>query len=246
MVGGGWLRGVRLELDEREPQDYPYSIPAVAALRDELPLDPAITFLVGDNGSGKSTLIEAIAAAAGFNPEGGSRNFSFQTRDSTSPLHERLRLVRGIQRPATGYFLRAESFFNVATQIEQLGEEVTKAHGGASLHEQSHGESFISLALHRFGPRGLYLLDEPEAALSPGGCLAMLRRIHDLIAEDGQFVIATHSPLLMAYPGAVVYELDEHGIAQVDYRQTGTYQLFEAFLDSPDRFLRHLLDGPEP
>ena len=240
-MGGGWIRSVRFERQEVPDLDvHPFDLPAVQAL-DELDLDPGVTVLVGENGSGKSTLVEAIAVAAGFNAEGGSRNFAFTTRDSTSPLHEHLRLVRAPRRPSTGFFLRAESFFNVASQVELLGREIAKAYGDRSLHEQSHGESFLSLVLHRFGPHGLYVLDEPEAALSPQGCLALLRAMHDLVAAGGQFLVATHSPLVMAYPGATLYELDDDGIQVVAYDELAHVQLYRTFLDAPERMLRALL-----
>lgn len=242
MRGGGWLRAVRLELDEAVDRGaYPYTLRAVQALEDEVALDPAVTFLVGDNGSGKSTLIEAVAVAAGFNAEGGSRNVNFETRGSTSSLHQAIRIVRDVRRPSTGFFLRAESFFNVATEVEALGPAVAQAYGDRGLHEQSHGESFLSLAMHRFGPNGLYLLDEPEAALSPQGCLALLRRIHDLVDDGGQFVIATHSPLLIAYPHATIYELDDRGLTPTSFDDTHLAATYRAFLASPDTFLRHLL-----
>ena len=238
-MGGGWIRAVRLEQGGIEdPTVHPFDLPAVRAL-DELTLDPGVTLLVGENGSGKSTLVEAIAVAAGFNAEGGSRNFAFSTRDSTSGLHRHLRLVRAPARPATGFFLRAESFFNVATQVEELG--VADAYGERGLHEQSHGESFLSLVLHRFGADGLYVMDEPEAALSPRGCLALIAAMHDLVAAGSQFVVATHSPLLMAYPGATILELDEDGIRAVDYDEVAHVQLYRSFLDAPERFLRTLL-----
>src|SRR5213080_2922437 len=165
-----FVRALVLKQDEVESFDaYPFSIPAIRHL-DELRLDSAVTLFAGENGSGKSTLVEAIAVAAGFNAEGGSRNVTVSTRASHSPLHKHLRLVRGTRRPRTGYFLRAESFFNVATYLERLEDPGALApYGGRSLHEQSHGESFISLLKHRFGPGGLYILDEPEAALSLGG-----------------------------------------------------------------------------
>jgi predicted ATPase len=249
MSGGGWLRAVALRLDDGPAAErHPFSIPGIAALAQGLALHPAVNFFVGENGSGKSTLLEGIAVAAGFNPEGGSRNFNFETRDSTSALHTRLRLVRHVRRPSTGYFLRAESFFNVATQVdelERLDPSILEAYGGHSLHEQSHGESFLALAMHRFGPNGLYLLDEPEAALSPQGCLALLRRIHDLVADGGQFLVATHSPLLIAYPHATVYELDDDGIEPIAYHRSRGYRLFETFMESPERFLHHLLDAGE-
>ncbi|MDQ3299667.1 MAG: AAA family ATPase [Myxococcota bacterium] len=217
--------------------EYPFSIPAIHALH-ELKLDPRVTFFVGDNGSGKSTLVEAIAIAAGFNAEGGSRNFNFHTRRSESELHKFIRLVRGVRRPRDGYFLRAESFFNVATEVERLG--VLGSHGGTSLHEQSHGESFLALAVERFGDNGLYILDEPEAALSPQRQLSLLAIIHRLVAQGTQFIIATHSPILMAYPHAVIYQLGPKGIAKVAYEETEHFQITRDFLNGRDRFFRHL------
>lgn len=197
------VRSVVLKRDEIDDFDvYPFSIPAIRQL-DELELDPHVTLLAGENASGKSTLVEAIAVAAGFNPEGGSRHMTVSTRPSHSALHEHLRLVRGTRRPRTGYFLRAESFFNVATHVEGIPEAVA-AHGGIPLHEQSHGESFIALVTHRFGPRGLYILDEPEAALSVHGVLALMRRMHELVALGSQFIVSTHSPILLGYPGAKI------------------------------------------
>ena len=240
-MGGAWIRAVRLEREGiPDPTVHPFDLPAVQAF-DELQLDPGVTLLVGENGSGKSTLVEAIAVAAGFDAEGGSRNFTFSTRDSTSGLHRHLRLVRAPGRPATGFFLRAESFFNVASEVEQLGAEIAKAYGDRSLHEQSHGESFLSLVLHRFAGDGLYVMDEPEAALSPQGCLALIAAIHDLVTAGSQFVVATHSPLLMAYPGATILELDDDGITEVAYDDVAHVQLYRSFLDAPERFLRPLL-----
>jgi predicted ATPase len=176
-------------LRERVPSfdKYPFSIPAIAKL-DTLDFHPAVTFLIGENGSGKSTLIEAIAIAAGFNPEGGSRNFSFKTRASESELHRALRFARGVTRPRDGFFLRAESYFNVATEIERLdegggGPPIINSFGGRSLHEQSHGESFLALAEHRFRDGGLYILDEPEAALSPTRQLTFLAIMHRLVTH---------------------------------------------------------------
>lgn len=239
--GGGFLRWI--ELDEPGDVDrYPFGLPVVAALRaaGQLDLDPAVTFLVGDNGAGKSTLVEAIAVAAGFNPEGGTVNFRFSTRASESSLGAHLRLVRGVGKPSTGFFLRAESFYNVATEIDSLG--ATGSYGGRSLHERSHGESFLDLATHRFGPRGLYLLDEPEAALSVHGCLALLARIHDLVEEGSQFVVATHSPILLAVPGARILHIDAAGsIAAVAYDDAPPVQMTRSFLADPGRYLHHLL-----
>ncbi|MFF4880730.1 AAA family ATPase [Micromonospora sp. NPDC000668] len=239
--GGGFLRWVELAEGDANVSDYPFTLPVVAGLRaaGRLELDPAVTFLAGDNGTGKSTLIEAIAVAAGFNPEGGSTNFRFSTRETESALGEHLRLVRGIRKPRTGFFLRAESFYNVATEIDRLG--VAAGYGGASLHERSHGESFLDLATHRFKPRGLYLLDEPEAALSVHGCLALLTRIHDLTRAGSQFVIATHSPILLAVPHARILQIAPSGvISHVDYDDAQPVLLTRSFLANPQRYLHHL------
>jgi predicted ATPase len=242
------VRSVRLRRDEiPDAQAWPWSLPAVRALHD-LPLDPGVTFIVGQNGSGKSTLVEGIAVAAGFNPEGGTTNFGFATReDSTSPLADLLTLVRGSRRPRTGFFLRAESMFNVASEIDRLdaepglGTKVIESYGGVSLHEVSHGEGFLAIAMHRFGPEGLYVLDEPEAGLSPRSCLALLARMHDLVTEGSQFVVATHSPMLLAYPGARIYELDEDGLAEVAFDDADVVRLTRGFLEAPERYFRHLL-----
>ena len=161
------------------------------------------------------------------------------TRPSHSDLHRYLRLVRGTRRPKTGYFLRAESFFNVATYIEQIPEAV-ESHGGRSLHEQSHGESFLSLITHRFGPNGLYILDEPEAALSVRGNLALMRRMHELIRQGSQFIISTHSPILLGFPGAKIYVLDGDGIHETAYDRTDVYEVTRTYLNDRDAFFRHL------
>jgi len=224
---------------------YPFSIPAVRAL-DTLPLGKEVTIFVGENGSGKSTLLEAIAVGLGFNAEGGSKNFHFGTRQTHSELHRYLRLSRSFKKYRDGYFLRAESFYNVASNIDELDEEpaasppIIDSYGGVSLHQQSHGESFLSLLVERFGGLGLYLLDEPEAALSPTRQLAVLSRMRQLIAQDSQFVLATHSPLLMAYPGALIYQIDASGIYPIAYEDTEHYQISKAFLDNPERMMGQL------
>ncbi|HYN97776.1 MAG TPA: AAA family ATPase [Pilimelia sp.] len=243
--GGGFLRWVELAEADADLSGYPFTLPVVAGLRaaGRLTLDPAVTFLAGDNGTGKSTLIEAIAVAAGFNPEGGTANFRFSTRAKESPLGEHLRLVRGVGKPRTGFFLRAESFYNVATEIERLG--LQGSYGGRSLHERSHGESFLDLAAHRFGPHGLYLLDEPEAALSVHGCLALLTRIRDLVEAGSQFVIATHSPILLAIPDARILQIDGGGaINPVGYDEAQPVELTRSFLADPKRYLHHLFTEP--
>ena len=232
------VRSVVLKRDGIDDLEaYPFSIPAIRQL-DELRLDPHVTLFAGENGSGKSTLVEAIAVAAGFNAEGGSRNVTVSTRPSHSVLHKHLRLVRGTRRPRTGYFLRAESFFNVATYLEDIPESV--AWYGGRLHEKSHGESFISLVTNRFGPNGLYILDEPEAALSLRGNLALIRRMHDLVADGSQFIVSTHSPILLGYPGATIYVLSDAGIVETRYEDTEVVELTRSFLDDRDQFLRHL------
>ncbi len=243
----GYLRAVRLVRDSvRDFEVYPFSIPSIRAL-DEIELDANVTFLIGENGSGKSTLIEAIAVLAGFNAEGGSKNFRFGTRRSDSCLHQFMRPVRGVRRPHDGFFLRAESYFNVGTEIERLdaepsgGGRIIDNYGGVSLHEQSHGESFLALATHRFRGHGLYILDEPEAALSPQRQLTLLSIIHDLVEERAsQFVIATHSPILMAYPNALIYQLGSNGIERVAYADTEHYRITRDFLNSPERYFNTL------
>lgn len=210
-------------------------------------LSQAGDLLCGENGTGKSTLLEAIAAAWGFNPEGGTRNFTFSTRPSHSALWRSLTLTkRGFARD--GFFLRAESFYNVATSIEQLDSQpafsppVIDSYGGVSLHRQSHGESFLALVQNRFGGHGLYLLDEPEAALSPTRQLSLLALLDQLVREDSQLIIATHSPILMALPGAEILQFSQEGVEPVSYRDTEHYQITRRFLEDPDRMLRYLLE----
>jgi len=245
LAAGGYVRAVSL-MRERVPSfgQFPYSIPAVRGL-GTLSLHPRVTFLVGENGTGKSTLIEAVAEAAGFNPEGGSKNFNFLTRRHESELARALQLVRGVRREKDGFFLRAESFFNVATEIEELGVPL-KHYGGKSLHAQSHGESFLALATNRFAGEGLYILDEPEAALSPSRQLALLKILHHQAQRLGsQFIIATHSPILMAYPDATIYELSSSGIGPVEYEDTEHYQITSGFLARRESFLHHLFEEGE-
>lgn len=242
-----YVREIKLRRERISSFDqYPFSLPAVRNFHT-LALHPAVTFIVGENGSGKSTLLEAIAVAWGFNPEGGTRNFQFQTRASHSTLHEYLLLVKGVNRPKDGFFLRAESFFNLGTDIERMDAEIADAppiidsYGGRSLHEQSHGESFFALMMHRFGGQGFYVLDEPEAALSPSRQLATIVRMHQLVQTRSQFIIATHSPILMAYPNAWLYQITTEGLARIEYQQTEHYIVAKRFLNDPERELRALL-----
>jgi predicted ATPase len=246
MLSDQYLVEIRLDRARVPSFDtYPFSLNAVRNL-EELPLHKAVTFVIGENGSGKSTLLEALAVAWGFNAEGGTQNFSFDTRASHSPLYDYVQLSRGYKKPANGYFLRAESFYNVATEIEALDKEpggrpIIASYGGVSLHEQSHGESFLALLLHRFSGNGLYILDEPEAALSPTRQMAALARIHHLVRDGAQFVIATHSPILMAYPNAWIYSLDDEAITRIAYEDTEHYQVTRDFLNNPERMLAILL-----
>jgi predicted ATPase len=248
MIGPQYVSHVSLRREKVESFDrYPFSLAAVRTL-ERLELHPKVTFFIGENGSGKSTLLEAMAVSLGFNAEGGTKNFRFGTRASHSVLHEYLRIAKGVRRPKDGFFLRAESFFNVATQIEALdaefsfGPPVIDSYGGRSLHEQSHGESFLALMTNRFGGHGLYILDEPEAALSPQRQLAVLARIHDLVRDASQFIVATHSPILMAYPEAWIYECGSEGIRQVAYEDTEHYRVTKSFLTNPKRMLDVLLE----
>jgi predicted ATPase len=225
----------------RHPDHYAFHLPA---LRDfsQLTLHPRVTFFVGENGSGKSTLLEAIAISNGVNAEGGSRNMMFATRETHSEFHEALKLRRYHALVPDAWFLRAESLYNVASEIDRLGVE--RSYGGKSLHAQSHGESFLSLIANRFG-QGLYFLDEPEAALSPQRQLEFLLLLHAIVQQDSQLVIATHSPIIMSYPDAQILQFDDRGITPVEYRDTEHYRVTKSFLDAPERMLKHLLtDDP--
>lgn len=215
-------------------EHYPFSIPALRAL-DELDVNHPVTFFVGENGSGKSTLLEAIAVAAGLNPEGGTRNLRFSNRPTESVLHEHLKLVWR-ERQRWAFFLRAETFFDTATAYEGVGTD--------GFHTRSHGEQFIEAAMEKFQPGGFHLLDEPEAALSGLGQLKLLRRIYDVVREGGQFVIATHSPILLAYPDARIYEFAAR-VRPVAYEDCEPYQLTKSFLDAPEQYLHHLFADDE-
>jgi predicted ATPase len=219
--------------------DHPFSVPAIQRL-ETLELHPKVTFFVGENGSGKSTLLEGIAEKLGFNIEGGTKNTNLEIGEYSSPLTRCLRLSRTSIRPMDGFFLRAESFFNFATLIDEE-KYGTWCYGGKSLHEQSHGESFLATMQHRLGGHGLYLFDEPEAALSPQRQLSMLVRLHDLVDDFSQFIIATHSPLIMAYPDAWIYHFGPEGIQRIDYEDTEHYQITRSFMRDPKIMLKRLL-----
>lgn len=240
-----YVRGLRLN-QPLDQEDYLGRLPVLRYLQSSggLHFNRPVTFLAGDNGMGKSTLLEALAVALGFNPEGGSVNFNFSTRDSHSALGRYLTVVRGTRRERDGFFLRTESLYNLASNIDDLGEGLEYSYGGRSLHSRSHGEGLLSLVANRFGGHGLYLLDEPEAGLSPANQLSLLCLLHQLEAEDSQFIIATHSPILLAWPGAEIFLLSSQGVESVDFRDTQHYQLTRRFLNDPEGMLK-LLFNPD-
>ena len=242
-----------MELPEPVPRDsYLARLPVVRHLAEKkIEFHKQVTFFVGENGSGKSTLIEALAISQGFNPEGGTKNFRFSTENSHSDLCDYLRVARGVVYPRDGFFLRAESFYNVASNIDQMDREggcgapVIMSYGGVSLHRQSHGESFLALAENRFGGQGLYILDEPEAALSPRGLIRLMQRMDELVRQDSQFIIATHSPMLLAFPDAEVYRIREDGIESVRFRDTDHYRTTVRFLQNPESAVEEILGRGE-
>jgi predicted ATPase len=233
-----YLRSVRLE-GTFQSRTYPFNIPAIAKL-GTIDFHESVTFFVGENGSGKSTLLEAIALAMGFGAEGGNKNILFETAATVSALHNNLKLVKSYLAPKDHFFLRAESLYNVATFIDDIGVDM-RSYGGMSLHECSHGEAFLRLLVHKFRGKGLYLLDEPEAALSPSRQLAALVRMHDLVLAESQFIIATHSPILMAYPDAKIYLFDEAGPRPIAYEETEHHQVTRDFLNNFPKRLETLL-----
>jgi len=219
---------------------YPFSIPAIKQLTS-LEFHPRVTFFVGENGTGKSTLLEAIAVAEGFNPEGGSRHAMFKTKDThDDSLPGKLWLGKNKIPRGDSFFLRAESFYNFSSYIQEIG--YSHAYGDRPLHEQSHGEAFLSLLVHRLSGNGLYLFDEPEAALSPQRQLTFLAALHDLVQRGGQFIIATHSPIILGYPDAQILHFTEGGIAPIAYEDTEHYKVTRSFLTRRDLMLQELLD----
>ena len=234
------LRAVRME--DHGETGFPWDLPAVRSLAArELELHPEVTFLVGENGSGKSTLVEAIAAKLDLDAEGGDVDRRFDERVADSDLHSALRLERGPRRPSMRYFLRAESFFNVARTVD-AHEGLLARHGGRPLHEMSHGESFLALVNERFYPDGLFVLDEPEAALSFTSCLALVGILDRLARAGGQVLCATHSPLLTALPGATVLQLGDGGIEPVDWQDLDLVDHWRRYLGDPRAYLRHVLE----
>jgi len=241
-----------MELPEPLPREsYLNTLPVVKHLSErKIEFHKQVTFFVGENGSGKSTLIEALAVSLGFNPEGGSRNFNFSTRNTHSELCDYLRVARGVIRHRTGFFLRAESYYNFATNLEKLDEDeegdysdspLMSRYGSRSLHQQSHGESFLALVENRFYPNGLYILDEPEAALSPSGVIRLIRNMDRLVRQDCQFIIATHSPMLIAFPDAEIYQIEENGIRSIRFQETDHYRTTVRFLQNPESAIEDIL-----
>jgi predicted ATPase len=238
----------KVRISEISENSYLKELPVVKSLLKmrELNFDNQIVFIVGENGTGKSTLIEAIAVKAGFNGEGGSKNFNFETKNTVSNLSNYITLSKK-DYEKDGFFLRAESFYNVASQVDELYEDEFKANvptsfGNISLHNQSHGESFLALVQNRFFGQGLYILDEPEAALSPSRQMTLLVEFNRLIKQNSQLIIATHSPILLSYPGAIIYQITSDGIEQVRYEDCEHVTLMKEYLNYPDRMLKYLLE----
>ena len=224
-----------------DPESYPFNLPAVASWQT-LELHEKVTFLVGENGSGKSTLIEAIAVAMGLNAEGGSRDHRFKVEDTHSRLHAQLKMVRGTKRPKDSYFLRAESLYGQATYLDATS--TLDRYGERKLHTQSHGETVMALFQNRFEGKGFYVLDEPEAALSPRRQLAFLCRLHELVQNGSQFVIATHSPIILSYPDARIYHMTPEGPQQTKWDDFDHVNLTRDFLMYPEAYLYEIMEEP--
>ena len=243
-----YINGIQFD-NKLDKNSYLCKLPIIKYLANngELSFSSNVTFFVGENGTGKSTLLEAIAVAYGFNPEGGSKNFNFSTNATHSELFEHITVSKN-GYAKDGFFLRAESLYNVATNIDSLDREPSPApriidsYGGVSLHNQSHGESFLSIVQKRFFGKGLYILDEPEAALSPMRILTLMAEINELLKKDSQFIIATHSPILITFPGAEIFEFSKDGINKVNYAETEHYIVTKSFLDNPTKMLHYLLN----
>ncbi len=233
-----FIQSISIDWDKINRGSYLRNIEAIKGL-DRLEFTRSITFFVGENGSGKSTMLEAIAVAAGFNPEGGTKNYSFSTYDSHSELCQVMRIARGYRKANWGYFLRAESFYNVATKEEEYSDE---NHPSEKFHEKSHGESFLAIAQKQLKPNGLYFLDEPEAALSPQRQLTLLMEIYECAKQNSQFIIVTHSPILLGIPHAEILSFDNGQIHACHYEETDSYQVMEMFINNRKQLLSRLLE----
>lgn len=243
----GFISEILFNTEASNLNRHPYNLDVLKNL-NSLALNDKVTFIVGENGSGKSTLIEAIAIAYGFNSEGGSINFNFSARFSSSDLHKNIQIKKTLNRPKDGYFLRAESFFNVATNIEEMdaipaaARKIIESYGGKSLHEQSHGESFLSLFLNRFRGNGFYILDEPEAALSAQRQLTFVSHLHEFVENNSQFVIATHSPIILSYPNSIIYEIGKDDLNIVKYEDTEQFKSMKLFINNYPSILKNIMD----
>lgn len=236
-----FLQSISIDWNRISRDSYLRGITSIRGLR-QLAFTAPVTFFVGENGSGKSTLLEAVAVASGFNPEGGTKNYSFSTYDSHSELCDALRISRGYRKAGWGYFLRAESFYNVATKEMEYADS---RHPSERYHERSHGESFLALAQRHLKPNGLYLLDEPEAALSPQRQLTLLMEIYECAKQGSQFLIVTHSPILLGIPGADIWTFDDGPVHRCGYEETDSYQVMEMFINNRKQLLKRLLDFRE-
>lgn len=235
-----YLREIKMKSDQSfDRSSYPFNIPAIRDLQS-LDFHPDVTFFVGENGSGKSTLIEAIAVAMGFNAEGGTKQSTFSTSRTHSTLHNHLKTIKSFKYPKDGYFLRAESFYNLATLMDETG--YLTMYGGKSLHQQSHGESFMATLVNKLQGNGLYIMDEPEAALSPARQMAAVSAIHQLVEENSQFIIATHSPILLAYPRSKIYSFSTTGIEEIAYEDTEHYSVTRDFLNNYSEMMKILME----
>ncbi|MCQ4795867.1 AAA family ATPase [Anaerofustis stercorihominis] len=239
MMNDLFIRGVKIKFDDIKESSYVKEIQSIKNTK-ELTFNKNVTFFSGENGSGKSTLLEAIAINYGFNPEGGSKNFAFSIKETHSDLNENITLIKGTRPSKDGFFLRAESFYNVASKLDEYG--AINSYGGTSLHQKSHGESFLSLVEYRFWGKGLYILDEPEAALSVERQFTLLIHINRLAKEGAQFIIATHSPILLALPSSEILSFDNDDISKITYEETSSYQLMKTFIENKDYMLKLLLE----
>lgn len=236
-----YIDRIHINWDKVEPDSYLTRIPAICLLQELQFLKP-VTFFVGENGSGKSTLLEAIAIAYGFNREGGSLNYSFSTHDDYSELCDAITIGRGIRDKNRGFFLRAESFYNVSTKAIEYEQGWGPMYGDRTLHEQSHGESFLNF-IKTFTRTGIFLMDEPEAALSPNRQLALFSRITEMSRDGSQYIIVTHSPILLAIPGADIIQFDGQGMHYVDYEETESYRITEMFINHREMMVETLTEG---
>ena len=231
---------------KKDTKQFPFNVPLIKYFRKITFLKP-VTFIIGENGSGKSTLLEAIAVSYGFNPEGGSKNFNFGTKETHSDFYKYIKIGKSYNRADDGYFLRTESFYNVASNIDQMVDiedrrkkSLYDSYGGKSLHNQSHGESFLSLLKYRLRGNGLYIFDEPESALSPMKLLELLAIIDNLVNNNSQFIISTHSPILMAYPKAEIYEIDNGKLKSTAFEETRHFSITKYFMLNYKQMIKNL------